>query len=148
MLRQLLRALGLGKFPSRERIALLAEGIRVLDEGVTGWLHYRDVRGPGRRHIGKYRGFIGAVALTDQRIVAYAFALRVLDLELDDPRLAEIECWLDDAARLHLACDAAIFDETWSGPMEYRYDTAHAAEIRDGLLDHGAMPRGATGSSA
>jgi hypothetical protein len=133
-----LRVFGIGRVPPRDRALFESEGIVVIDEALTGSITYRNYRAPGRYSNWKKQGFLGSVVLTERRIVAYAFAMRVIDLPLDHPRIADLHCETDGSRRLTLSMDAAKFHADQSGSVVYSCSTAHAWELRDRLIRAGA----------
>jgi hypothetical protein len=125
----LYRLFGVGGLPAALRPALEMEGILVIDEGVRGSITYRNFRGFGRYSSYRKNGFSGTIVLTGKRIIGFAFKKRILNVGLTDPRLSQLEIEAEDKNRLKIAFEAGIFHEKAAGRIEYRYRTAHAAEI-------------------
>jgi hypothetical protein len=78
---------GVGKIPAEWRATIESEGIVLMDEGIGGMVTYRDFRSPGRRAIWKKSAFSGAMALTENRLLALQFSNPVINVPLGDDRL-------------------------------------------------------------
>lgn len=79
------RLFGIGKIPAAQMRALQPEGIQIAGEGVAGSLPYRNHRAPGKVFVGGRRWFVGSLAITGQRFVAYAFSRKLLAAPLNHP---------------------------------------------------------------
>lgn len=131
--RLLLRWLGLGRLPARERPALEAEGIRYLQEGIVGSLTYRNFRAPGRRFRWRRQWFFGAFVVTRGRFAVYAFSRPLLRLDVTDARRERMRWSCDNDSRLLLTLDAADLAPDQSGTLELRLAFPAAHRIVDAL---------------
>ncbi|NOZ93375.1 MAG: hypothetical protein GXP47_01380 [Acidobacteria bacterium] len=125
----LFRLLGIGRVPPVVRETLEDEGFLVLDEGIRIAVHYRNYRAPGKRFWQKKTHGRGAVAVTERRFIAFAYLHRILNVRLDDPRLARLGLALEGPEVLAVTIDPSIFCEDRSGEVVYRFHTARAQEI-------------------
>ena len=129
----LYRLFKIGRVPWRLLAALQAEGLVLLDEGLRGSVGYRSFRAPGKRFSRRREWFTGALALTRVRFAAFAYGRRLVNVPLDDPRLAEIEVRAETPGSLLAAFDAGLFHPERSGRVEIRFRTDLAATIADHL---------------
>jgi hypothetical protein len=82
----LLRLLiGTGRLPDDVREVLAAEGVAVLEEGLSGSLTLRDYRAPGRRASWKKSAVSGAIAVTGRRLLVWVGGAANIDVPLDHP---------------------------------------------------------------
>ncbi|HHQ48942.1 MAG TPA: hypothetical protein ENK19_08695 [Acidobacteria bacterium] len=130
------RLTGFGKIPPVVRETLEDEGFVFLDEGVRITVHYRSYRAPGKRAWHKLRRVRGAIALTEQRLIAFAYFRKVLNVRLDDPRLARLGLGLAGPGVLEITVDPSVFHPDRSGEVVYRFQTVHAEEILAVLEEH------------
>ena len=122
----LYRLFGLGRVPTAALPALEREGIVLKDEGVSGSITFKRFKAPGRRYSHKWSWFSGALVLTRARFVAftlYPYFNPIIDIALDDDRLAGLDCSAPDGGTLRFAFDPGVFREGWSGSIECRYAT-------------------------
>jgi hypothetical protein len=123
------RLTGFGRIPPVVRETLEDEGFLFLDEGIRITVHYRSYRAPGRRSWHKQRRVRGAIALTERRLIAFAYFRKILNVRLDDPRLASLALRLAAPGVLEITVDPSVFHEDRSGQVVYRFHTPHAGEI-------------------
>ena len=115
------------------------EGIRLLDEGVSGSLYCRNVSGPGRRWWRRREGFIGSLAVTRTRFIAYSFWRRQINVALDDPAFSVLQIGQPQADVLEVAFDAGAVRPGWQGRMVLRFRTRQADQFMALLTDSRAM---------
>ena len=127
------RLLGLGELPEDVRDELADEGLVLIEEGVRGWVRYRDFRAPGKRFHNKRRWFACALALSEERLVAWASTRAAFELRFDDPRSGELAVGLDGRSTLSIAFDAERFDPECSGKIQYGFDTKAAPRFLEEL---------------
>ena len=130
------RLTGFGKIPPVVRETLEDEGFVCLDEGVRITVQYRSYRAPGKRSWHKRRRVRGAIALTGQRLIAFAYLRKILNVRLDDPRLARLGLGLPAPGVLEITVDPSVFHPDRSGEVVYRFQTVHAEEILAVLEEH------------
>ncbi|MDI1240442.1 MAG: hypothetical protein PSX80_00810 [bacterium] len=129
----LYRLFGIGKLPAALIDEFTNEGSLFSDEGIRGTVTYKNFRGGGRVSNWKRQWFAGAIILTKKRLVAYRLRERIIDVTLDDPRLAQMEFTIEEPATLAVSFDANLFQPDWKGRIEYRFRTPTADAIRDHL---------------
>jgi len=61
-----------------------------MDEGIRVEVRYLDYQVPGKRILHKVRSARRAIVLTRVRLIGFARAKRILNVRLDDPRLATL----------------------------------------------------------
>jgi len=127
----LYRWFGMGRIPKRERARCESEGIVISDEGLSGVVIFENIKAPGRRHRYKKTWMIGSIVLTNQRLAAFAFSKRVINVPRDDPRFTELTITAPKENNLRIAFEPGLFNEGWSGRMEIRYTTAKARRIQE-----------------
>jgi hypothetical protein len=125
----LYRLFGWGKLPRAERPLLQAEGVQVVDEGISGAIRYDRFRAPGKRYHHKVQWFTGSLIITRQRFAAFAFTRPVINIPLDREHVSRLEYHLEAADRLLVRYHAADFNPGWSGEIELRFSTPHALEF-------------------
>ena len=128
----LYRLFGIGKIPKKRRVQLERERIVLSDEGISGSIVFTKFRAPGRYHGKRWSWFSGALVLTKARLVAFTGMTSVspiIDIPLDNPRLAELDCSLRSDTNLTIGFDAARFNDRWSGKVECRFETEHARQF-------------------
>jgi len=122
----LYRILGLGRIPKDYKAALASEGLVLTEEGVRGSVSFRKFKAPGRRYSKRKSWFSGSVAITQKRVIAFAFSKRVINVPFDDPRLRKLNCSAEDDACLCFSFEAADFNPEMSGSVEVRFATPQA----------------------
>lgn len=127
------RFFGIGKITDHLAAELKREGLVLLDEGIKCSATYIDFRAPGKYSNWKRRWFSGAIALTQNRLVAQQYAELVINVPLRDERLKSMHISLQGSDVLLIAFDAALFHHDWSGKVEYRFRTPHARAFLDRL---------------
>ena len=89
----------LGGIPKKVRPVLEAEGLVIYDEGIGGWMVARKFKAPGKRFRHRWKGFSGFLAITEKRIVSYAYFHPQINIPLDDPRLSSLHTELPASAK-------------------------------------------------
>jgi hypothetical protein len=127
------RLFGLGKTPAAYAAQLQAEGVVLMDEGVKGSVTYIDFHRPGKSSGWERRWFTASVALTKSRLLALNASNPIINVPLTDERLRQVRFTLEDEETLCVAFDAALFQPTWSGKVEYRFRTEQAQRFLESL---------------
>lgn len=125
----LYRLFGLGKIPEGLRARLESEGVLFMEEGVRGSTTYRNFRSPHRRSNWRRMWHPSSLVLTKERVLAHAYSSPIIDVPLADARLRRMRFTHDGADRLAVTFDASLFHGDWSGSIEYRFRTPHAARF-------------------
>ena len=129
------RWFGVGRFPPAMMPQVQGEGIQFFDEGVRGVLTYRNFHRPGLRTALDKRLFIGAIVLTNVRLLAVSGNNKLVDVPLDDPRLKQMQFAVVDGAFV-ISFDAGLFHSDWSGTIEYKYKSDESQRLLDLLRPH------------
>jgi len=122
----LYRFFGKGKLPQHMASLLEREEIVLCDEGIGGSVTYRNFRAPGRFYGWRREWFTGSAVLTRARFAAFSFSSPIINIPLDDPRLGELKCSIENESTFCVRFDPAIFHDGWSGTIEYRLSTPQA----------------------
>src|SRR5438105_3688891 len=123
------RLFGIGKMPWQLRSTLELEGLVLFDEGIKGSVTYLDFRAPGKYSSWRRQWFSACVAMTGIRIVALRYGNPVINVPLDDERLRKMQFSVERQGTLLVRFDASLFHHDWSGTIEYRLRTDHAADF-------------------
>jgi len=129
----LYRLFGIGKLPTALVTEMASEGILFSDEGIRGTVTYNNFRGGGRISNWKRQWFAAAIVVTQERLVGYRLRERIIDVPLNDLRLARIDFTVEQGETLAVCFDANLFQTDWKGRIEYRFRTPLATEIADYL---------------
>ncbi|MBE7551012.1 MAG: hypothetical protein HS126_08055 [Anaerolineales bacterium] len=132
MFKTLLRPLlGKGKFPAELLLELHSEGVEFFEEGIWGTITFINYKAPGRRSAWRRSAFVGAIALTSQRIVAFGRSERLLDLPFTHPTIKVVDFRLESPGSFFASFEASHFHSDRSGKIELRFSTSQAAQIMD-----------------
>ena len=112
---------------------LKSEEIIASDEGIKSTLTYKNFRAPGRYSNWKRRWFVGAIILTNQRIILQQFSKPVINILFTDERFRKIEVSIENENTLLFKFEPQLFLENSSGQIEWRFRTPHAKIIYDRL---------------
>jgi len=130
------RLLGIGRVRPVVRETLEDEGFLVLDEGIRISVYYRSYRAPGRRIYRRKQWTRGAIVVTERRLIAFAPIRKILNVRLDDPRLARLAFSLERPDVLTITVDPSVFHDDRSGEVVYSFHTDHAREILSIVESH------------
>lgn len=122
----LYRLFGVGKIPQPMVPVLEGEEIVLKEEGLSGSVTFRNFRAPGKRYSFRRSWLVGSIVITRQRVVAFAFSRPIINLPLAPEQIKKLHCTLKKDTVLSIAFDAAVFNENWSGAVEYRFKTSRA----------------------
>jgi hypothetical protein len=136
VLRRLL--LGSGRFPDELGTTLRAEGVELLEQGLSGSVTFRDYKAPGRRYSLRKVAVNGAIALTTRRLVVWYGRHKEVDIPVDHPLLGAVSAALDEPDRVRLSYAAQAFHGDRSGTVEVRFTTPRAAWLVERLAAMGA----------
>lgn len=130
------RFFGLGKIPKPLRRTLEAERIEVSDEGIGGWIVYKNFKAPGKRFYRRMKGFAGFLVVTRKRVIAYAFRSRMMNIPLDDPKLEAVSITLPNPERIEFSFESSVFHPDRSGEVTLRFNTSQAETFYDILMKY------------
>ena len=127
--RKLLR---IGKLPDEMRAEAEAEGIIHLAEYVAVTRRFTG-RVPGMRAAGSISSYVGALVLTNQRVLATLSAVpklagRTIDLRWDAPQAGSVKAELSETG-LMLEVDVAEVDQRCSGHLSMHYKDAIPEDV-------------------
>lgn len=125
----LYRFFGLGKMPPSLVAEFEREGLVLRDEGIRGTVTYLNFRGGGRYSNWKRQWFSSSVIVTRKRLIAYRLRHPVIDVDFSDPRFRGLEISVEGSETLLIAYDAGLFENDWSGRIEYRFKTPLANDF-------------------
>lgn len=133
----LYRLFRIGGIPGTLRSPLEAEGIVVADEGIGGCYIAHDLSMPGTRSRRRREGFVGFLVLTRQRLVAYGYRRRQINIAVDDPKLSQLCIQLTGPQEIALSFETSAFHDDWRGVVELRFRTGKARRFYDTLIGIG-----------
>jgi hypothetical protein len=122
--------LGSGRLPDDLRTSLAAEGVVLLEEGLSGSITYKNYRSP--RFVATWRkvAFTGAIAITGQRfVVAASRGGKPVDVPLTHELRKAVTVRTDGPDRVLFSVDPSAFDAQKSGTVEVRLRTPRAPEV-------------------
>jgi len=130
----------LGAIPKAVRPVIESEGIVVADEGMPGWFIARKVKGPRRRFWHRRAGFSGSLVVTSKRILGFAYAKPQINVAVNDPKTAGMFAQVHEPDSLSLSFESSLFNDQWSGVIEFRFRTEKARQFHEALMAVGVQP--------
>lgn len=129
----LYKLFGIGKIKQAFLSELKSESLIASDEGIKGSITYKNFRAPGRYSNWKRRWIVGAIVLTEKRLVLQQYSRPVINILLTDERIQKIKVSLEDQNTLLFEFEPNLFLENSSGEIEWRAKTPQAQKIFDAL---------------
>jgi len=126
------RMLGIGKLPVDMRAQVDAEGVMFLAEFVPVTYRFSGAV-PGKRAAGEIRGYVGALALTSQRVLGTLSnvpkrAGRAIDHRWDAPQTGTMTAEISPAG-IKLGVDIGLVDPRFRGHLELKYKAAIPQDV-------------------
>lgn len=134
----LYRLFNIGGIPRKLRSVLEVEGIEVCDEGMSGWLVTKNVKGPGRWHIYRREGFSGSLVVTSKRIICFTYWNRQINIAVDDPKITELFVSNPSENMFSISFESGVFRDGWSGVIEFLFKTEKARQFHTAFKSAGA----------
>lgn len=134
----LYKLFGIGKFPPKLLPDLELEIIKFFDEGISGVMSAKNLNGSIKRYSNKKQWFLGSIVITKSRLIFYTFSKRQINIATNDPMFSKIVIGNPKDDSLVLSFDYGLFNNEWSGEMEFRIKTEKASEMFQYLLSVGA----------
>lgn len=122
------KRLRLGRLPAEAEIWVPSATRRIEAESLRASVTMLDLRSPGWACNWRRIWFVGSIAMSDRRIVAYRWNKRLINTDFDDPRFPELE-FSAEGPVLKIAHEAGVYREGWSGVLEYRFRTPLSEKI-------------------
>lgn len=111
------------------------EGLLFKAEKVRITVVYHKLRAPGRNFSNKRQTVWGSIAISNKRLVGYAFRKRIIHLPFSEQKAGSVKFSCVNGKVLVMAFDPAVFNPGHTGSMEIRYHMDSAGEaygiIRD-----------------
>lgn len=126
MLESLLRLSGSGRLPTDGCRLVESDRDSFTAESIVGSITFRNFRSPGRYSSWRRQWFLGSLAVTNNRIVAYRQRSRLVNIPFDDPRIGQMEFSGQNQDCLSIRHDASLFHPSWTGDIEIRFTTIDA----------------------
>jgi hypothetical protein len=131
------RLLGIGKLPDDIRAAVESEGIIHLAEFVPVTFRFSG-KVPGKIAKGNLRSYVGALALTNQRVLATLSAVpkkagRTVDHQWHAATGSMVAATLDESGLSLDIPDLSVIDPGFSGSMSLHYKSPLTREVLDRL---------------
>ncbi|BCM93009.1 hypothetical protein IAD21_04896 [Abditibacteriota bacterium] len=120
------RLLGFKEAPDTYLSQSQTEGLVLFEKDAKGSLTYRNFHRPGSSSALRRVGIRASLILTQIRLLAYEGSKPMIDVPLTDERLHQMNFTVENTETLCIAFDAALFQPTWSGQLEYRFHTPQA----------------------
>jgi hypothetical protein len=117
---------GRGDVSDSRRVALEAEGVVHLEQGLKGSITYRHYRAPGRRSNWRKQAIRAALVLTRRRLAVFVRTRPIVDVAFDDARISGLEVRAERGALL-IDLDASTFNAQASGQITIRLRCAAPA---------------------
>ncbi len=111
---------GWGKIPEAMLPILKQEGIVLGEEGLSGTVYFKNFRAPGKRYYRRISWFTGSIVLTKIRLVAWSYSKPIINVPVDSDFFNALHFFLKDEKTLGVKFDSSLFNEQWSGDIEYR----------------------------
>jgi len=124
-----LRLFGSGRLPAEGARLIAADPTALVAESLVCSVTVVNFRAPGRYSAWRRQWFLGSLAVAKDRLAAYRYRQRLVNVPWDDPRLRQIKFSVPEPGCLLLAYEASLFQPTWSGTIELRFTTAEADRI-------------------
>lgn len=124
---------GVGKIKESFSSELKSENPIASDEGIKGSITYKNFRAPGRYSNWKRRWIVGAIVLTEKRLILQQYSRPVINIFLTDERLKKMRVSVENENVLLFEFDPVLFLENSSGEIEWRFRTAQAKVFADNL---------------
>lgn len=127
------RALGIGKLPDDMRAQVEAEGVLHLAEFVPVTFRFSGTI-PGKVAKGNLSSYVGALALTGQRVLGTLSSVpkkagRAVDHQWNAPGGSMVEATLDESGLLLSVPDISVVDPGFSGSVKLHYKAPLSAEV-------------------
>ena len=125
----LYKLFGIGKIKETFLSELKSENLIASDEGLKSSITYKNFRAPGRYSNWKRRWIVGAIMLTEKRLILQQYSQPVINILLTDERIQKIKVSLEDQNTLLFEFEPNLFLENSSGNIEWRMKTPQAQKI-------------------
>lgn len=112
---------GWGKIPEAMLPILQQEGIVLGEEGLSGTVYFKNFRAPGKRYYRRVSWLTGSIVLTKVRLVAWSYSKPIINVPVDGDSFNALHFLLKDEKTLTVKFDSSVFNEQWSGDIEYRF---------------------------
>jgi hypothetical protein len=125
--------LGIGRLPDDMRAAVEAEGVLHLAEFVSVTFRFSG-KVPGKTAKGNVSSYVGALALTNQRLLATLSsvpkkAARAVDHQWRDAEGSMVNATLDESGLTLDLPDISVVEPTFAGSMSLHYKTPLRDEV-------------------
>lgn len=114
--------------PTEARAYMEGEGLLFAAEKLRITVVYHRLKAPGRNFRHKRETAWGSLAISEKRMVGYAFRKKIIHLPFDEPQAKSIKFSCVNGKVLVMAFDPAVFNPKHSGSMEIRFHFDRAQE--------------------
>jgi hypothetical protein len=136
VLKYVLRLFGSGRLPPEGHRVIEAENCRFLAQCMIGSLVIRDAHGPGQHESARRHWFLGSLAISDKRLLAYRYGSCLLNVAFDDHRLRSIDFSAETPGVLSIRHDLSLFHPASSGDVEICFRTGEALRVCTTMASH------------
>ncbi len=134
LLRALRKWTSLGKFPQEADDFANQSNVIIAADQLPGSITYRNFRAPGRWSNWKRRWFLGSIAVLQDRLIAYQWSNRLINIPFTDQRIHSIQLVDESLDKLAIIFDAKLFHADWSGTIECRFSDVDAPAMKEAIL--------------
>jgi hypothetical protein len=121
----------LGRLPLADKKQLQAEGVQQIVEGIHITVTYRNYKAPGKYFSYKSQMLVGSIALTQQRIIAYAINRKIMNIAYAHKGFAQLSIRTETDYKLLIGVDASIMNSKSSGSIEFCFHTCKAGQLME-----------------
>jgi hypothetical protein len=127
--RFLLSFFGTGQLPHDGRRFVESEGGRIVLESLDCSITFHNYRAPWKYSLWRRKGFLGSLALTNVRIVAYGFDRRIVNIPFADRIVHAVDFSVPRADIFQISFESSLFSSDRSGKIDLRFMTTRAEDV-------------------
>jgi hypothetical protein len=129
-----LSTFGFGRLPDDAKLFATSDKFIVKLESVWASITFHDFSSGIGYSSWKRKWFVGSLALTQERLLAYRGSSRLINIPFSDGRFAGLDFSGSDARTIDFVHDASLFRPNWSGKLRYRFRSPDAGFIVTEIL--------------
>lgn len=125
------RWFGLGKVPSKYEDIIRSETILFKEEGLSGFVTFRNFKAPGKRYGYRKNWFCGSIVLTRKTFLAFQFRTPLIGVNWNNDKIKQLDISVENENRLVVKFESTHFNPKWSGFIEVRFKIDSARELSE-----------------
>ncbi len=98
-------------------------------EALDGSITFHNYRARGQYSLWRREGFLGSLALTGARVLAYRFERRIVNISFFDYRIHDVEFSVPLPDVFQIAFESSLFRSDRCGRIEVRFKTPRAEDV-------------------